>query len=226
VSRETALTIELPSGAVTAIASEGDRPAVATFIYAPGAGSNVHDPFGTFLCRELAARGMRAVRFQFPYQEAGRRSPDRAAALEETWRCAVEQLAGPVTVAGGRSMGGRIASQVVAGGAVVAGLALFAYPLHPPGKPERARSEHLPAIGVPVLFCSGTNDAFASPEELRAAAALVPQGSVHLLEGADHGFSAAKSSGRTREEVWTEALAALGGWLAAEGIARLSASRS
>ena len=223
MSGESELRVELPSGSVAAIASEPDGPSVLTFLYTPGAGSNVHDPFGKFLCRELASRGVRAVRFQFPYQEAGKRSPDRPTVLEETWRAAIDQLAGERTVVGGRSMGGRIASQVVADGMSVAGLALFAYPLHPPGKPERSRTGHLPALRVPVLFCSGTNDAFGSPEELREAAALAERSTVHLMEHADHGFSAPKSSGRTREQVWAEALAAMTGWLAAGGIARLSA---
>jgi predicted alpha/beta-hydrolase family hydrolase len=208
---------------VTAIASGPEGRAGLTFLYAPGAGTNVHDPFGKFLCRELASRGVRAVRFQFPYQEAGKRSPDRPAVLENAWCAAIDQLAGNVTVVGGRSMGGRIASQVVAGGVGVEGLALFAYPLHPPGKPERSRIDHLSAIRVPTLFCSGTNDAFGSPEELREAASLVRHSAVHLMDHADHGFSAPKSSGRTREDVWAEALSALIGWLAAVRIARLSA---
>jgi hypothetical protein len=116
-------------------------------------------------------------------------------------------------IVGGRSMGGRIASMVVAAGEEVDGLALFAYPLHPPGQPERLRAEHLPKIAVPTLFCSGTRDAFASPEELRAAAKKVKRSTVHLLDGADHGFSVPKTSGRAKEDVWTEATQALLDWL-------------
>ena len=92
-------------------------------------------------------------------------------------------------------------------------VALFAYPLHPPGKPERQRVEHLPSLRVPVLFCSGTNDAFASPEELLAAAKMVRSATVHMLEGADHGFAVRKSSGRSREDVWAEAVEAMVAWL-------------
>ena len=97
--------------------------------------------------------------------------------------------------------------------AAVDALALFAYPLHPPGKPEQLRDEHLPRLTAPVLFCSGTNDAFASPEELRAAAKKVRRAKVHLLDGADHGFAVRKSSGRTREDIWAEAVAAMTDWL-------------
>jgi hypothetical protein len=218
VSEETTLSIAVGDGAVTAIASEPEEAGGATFLYTPGSGSNVHDPFGKQLCRELATHGMRAIRFQFPYQEAGKRSPDRPPILEETWRAAIEQLGGGSTVAGGRSMGGRIASQVVVEGASVAGLALFAYPLHPPGKPERRRDGHLPAIAVPTLFCSGTRDVFASPAELAEAAALVAGSTVHQLESANHGFNAPKSSGRSREDVYAEATSTFVEWLGAEGL--------
>ena len=213
MSVETTLSIAVGDGAVTAIASEPETAGRITFLYTPGAGSNVHDPFGRHLCRALASHGVRAIRFQFPYQEAGRRSPDRPPVLEETWRAAIDQLAGETTVVGGRSMGGRVASQVVADGTAVAGLALFAYPLHPPGKPERRRDEHLPSINVPTLFCSGTRDAFASPDELKEAAALIPGSMVHHLEHADHGFGAPKSSGRDRADVYAEATATLESWL-------------
>jgi predicted alpha/beta-hydrolase family hydrolase len=142
--------------------------------------------------------------------EAGRRSPDSAVKLEATWRAVLDHVAGDGSpVAGGRSMGGRIASQVASKGAEVAGLALFAYPLHPPGRPADRRVEHLASLRVPALFCSGTNDAFASPDELLEAAALVAGAHVHLLEGADHGFNVPRSSGRTREQVWAEAVDAL-----------------
>jgi hypothetical protein len=106
-------------------------------------------------------------------------------------------------------MGGRIASMVAAKGAAVAGLALFAYPLIPPGRASSDRAEHFDSISVPTLFCSGTRDAFATPEQLSVAATRVPDATVHLLEGADHGFATLKSSGRTRQDVWLEACEAL-----------------
>jgi len=118
-------------------------------------------------------------------------------------------------IIGGRSMGGRIASHVAAQGAAVDAVALFAYPLHPPGNPK-ARDSHLPQIASPALFCSGTRDTFATPEELAAAAATVPRATVHPLEGADHGFAVLKSSGRTKEDVWSEATAFLLSWLETE----------
>lgn len=213
---EATLKIEVPgAGPVTAIETVAAADLIGwTFVYAPGAGSSVHDPFGTFACRTLAERGVRTIRFQFPYQEAVKRSPDRTPVLEATWRAVIEAVRdGSKLVIGGRSMGGRIGSMVVAAGVAVDALALFAYPLHPPGKPDQRRVEHLPGISVPTLFCSGTSDAFGSPEELREAASLVPGSTVHLLEGADHGFAVKKASGRTKEEVWAEALDAMWEWL-------------
>ena len=147
--------------------------------------------------------------------EAGKRRPDRAPVLEETWRQVIHKAGtdGSRLIIGGRSMGGRVASQVLAEDTTADGLALFAYPLRPPWRPEQLRDTHLPDIGVPTFFCSGTRDQFATPEELRTAAAKVPRSTVQLLEGADHGFNVLKSSGRNRDEVWGEAADALFDWL-------------
>ena len=186
-----------------------------TFVYAPGAGSNLRDPFGQRLAERLPEAGISLVRFQFPYQETGSRRPDSPKTLLATWRAVLESARtdGTRIAIGGRSLGGRIASVLASEGVGVDALALFAYPLHPPGKPEQPRTAHLPGIGCPALFCSGTRDAFATPDELAAAAALVPGAWVHLLDGADHGFAVLKASGRSREDVWVEAAGVLVGWL-------------
>ena len=105
-----------PGVSITAIRVEPADDAGWTFIYAPGAGANLQDPFGVHLCDALAARSVAAVRFQFPYMEAGRRSPDRTELLEAAWRAVIDALRperGKLAV-GGRSMGGRIASMVLA----------------------------------------------------------------------------------------------------------------
>jgi predicted alpha/beta-hydrolase family hydrolase len=216
---EERLSIEVEGMSVTAVRSRSEGPARdLRFIYAPGAGSNLNDGFGVFACRELARHGYESWRFQFPYMEAGRRAPDRPPVLEATWKAVIaavsptlplpvngERARGAGIVVGGRSMGGRIASQVVAAGTVVRGLALFAYPLNPPGRSNVGRSDHLSQIDVPTLFCSGTRDPFGTPEQLEQAAALVPDATLHLLEGASHGFDVLKGSGRKREDVWREA---------------------
>lgn len=196
------------------------------FIYAPGAGSNVRDPFGVHACTALAAKGVPTARFQFPYQEAGSRRPDRPIVLQNTWRAVLDAVRLPDTnvVIGGRSMGGRVATLIVSGGvdevpADVAGLVAFAYPLHQPGHPEKARVGHLPDIHVPTLFLSGTRDAFGAPEEMTNAAAQVESAEIHFLEGADHGFAVLKRSGRTKEEVYDESITELLRFVEEHGIA-------
>ena len=181
------------------------------FIYAPGAGSNVNDPFGTYASQQLPDHGIAVARFQFPYMEARTRRPDTPTILEATWRQIIEHLRSecPKIAVGGRSMGGRIASQVVAKGVNVDALALLAYPLHPPGNPGRIRDAHFPNINVPTQFCSGTRDTFATPDELMEASTKVSRAKVHILEGADHGFAVLKSSGQTRQDVWDAVISGL-----------------
>jgi predicted alpha/beta-hydrolase family hydrolase len=212
---DTALTIDVPGTGTVVALRPAVRGATWTFVYAPGAGSTLHDPFGAYAATALAERGVEVVRFEFPYMASKKKAPDRPAVLEATWRAVIDAVRSKERklVVGGRSMGGRIASQVVAQGVKVDALALCAYPLHPPGRPEKARDEHLPLIACRTLFCSGTNDAFASPDELRAVASKMKRATVHLLDAADHGFAVKKASGRTRDDVWREAVAAMVRWL-------------
>jgi uncharacterized protein len=158
-----------------------------------GAGAPMTAPLLQGFCDGLAAAGIATHRFNFPYMQAGRRAPDRTPVLTEAFREAHERAAelgrGLPVFAGGRSMGGRIASMAVAEGMPAAGLIFLAYPLHPPGRPDRIRDAHLYGLSVPMLFIQGTRDAFAQPQllhgvldRLGARAELVP------VEGADHGF--------------------------------------
>jgi predicted alpha/beta-hydrolase family hydrolase len=140
--------------------------------------------------------GVIVVRMDFPYRRAGRRSPDRPAVLVNAVIDEAAQLAPLVggMVLGGRSMGGRMCSVAVAEGLTAIGLVLISYPLHPPGRPDRLRTEHFPQLRVPCLFVSGTRDAFASPAELEAATRVIPgsvthhwiEGQGHALRGCDH----------------------------------------
>jgi predicted alpha/beta-hydrolase family hydrolase len=213
--QDETVSIQLPDGRAVSGVWNTAADSRWTLVYAPGAGSDLRDGFGQHAARALPSQGISVLRFQFPYSEAGRRLPDRPPVLEATWTAAIatarertERL-----VIGGRSMGGRIASQVAAGGVQVGALALFAYPLHPPGQAERRRDEHFPRIAVPTLFCSGTKDAFATPDELRAAAVCVPNAIVHVLDGADHSFAVAKRTGRAQPQVWEEAIGAFLHWI-------------
>jgi predicted alpha/beta-hydrolase family hydrolase len=209
---EQRFSVDVPgSSAISIIATTTEALAGLTLIYAPGAGSNLNDPFGAFLASRLPEHGIGVWRFQFPYMEAHRGGPDRPPVLEAAWRTVLAEArerGARRIVAGGRSMGGRIASQVVAAGEDVTALALFAYPLHPPGRPTQRRDSHLPSISVPALFVSGTRDDFGTPAELSEAVALVPMGRLHVLDGADHGYKVLKASGRSQQDVWEDALAA------------------
>lgn len=216
---ETKTTISLPEGkqvSSVVTAPEGES-AGWLFVYAPGAGSGIDDPFGVHASASIAGQGIATMRFQFPYAEAGRRRPDRPQTLEATWRQAIDHVREPglKLAVGGRSMGGRIASQVVAQGTEVDALALFAYPLRPPWNPDQVRDGHLGDIDVTTLFCSGTRDSFGSPEELLAASKKVPRSKLHLLDGADHGFKTLKAGGRSQLDVWDEAVDTLVSWLKA-----------
>lgn len=164
-------------------------------VLAPGAGAG-RDQAGLVCVDEhVTARGVTVERIDFPYRLAGRRAPDRPAVLVAAVTAAVTTLAGRLdvasdrVVAGGRSMGGRMASMAAADGLALAGLVLISYPLHPPGRPERLRTEHFPRLRAPCLFVSGTRDAFGRPDELTAAVEAIP-GPVSLrwIDGGDHGL--------------------------------------
>ena len=128
-------------------------------------------PFLVGFTRAMNDLGIATLRFNFVYIESGRHSPDPAPFLEETWQAAfavaTDRAKGEPVWAGGKSMGGRIASMAVAEGMPAAGLVFLGYPLHPPGKPERIRDEHLYRIEVPMLFLEGTRDPFATPALLQ-----------------------------------------------------------
>lgn len=198
---ERRLTIDTPKGKVSALFTPGKGRIV--FAAAHGAGSNKESVILAGFAEGLEAEGIGCLRFNFPYAEAGKRGPDSPPVLLETWRAAFERaasLAGAVWV-GGRSMGGRIASMAVAEGMPAAGLIFLAYPLHPPGKPERIRDEHLPSIGVPMLFIQGTRDPFAQPDLLaRAISKIGPRAHLRSVDGGDHSFrvSGAKIGDRSR----------------------------
>ena len=157
----------------------------------PGAGSG--RDHRTLVALEAALAPLPVERVDFPYRKEGRKAPDRAPKLiaavrEEAARLAASAGVDPASIVlGGRSMGGRMCSMAVAEGLPSAGLVLLSYPLHPPGKPDRLRVEHLPDLRVPVLFVSGTKDPFGTPAELEAAAAAIP-GPVTFewLDGVGH----------------------------------------
>ncbi len=195
----------------------GRTPAI---ILAPGAGSDMSNPFLSAVHSGLADAGYVAVKFDFPYREAGRRAPDARPVLERCYRTVLDHVAADRDLAprwiaiGGKSMGGRIASHLAAAGAPVRGLVLLGYPLHPAGRPEQLRGTHLPAVTVPALFVQGTRDPLADLDLLRPVLAEMPHARLHLIEGGDHSFSLPRRAGRGDADVWREIITVVSAWLA------------
>ena len=198
----------------------------AMLAFAHGAGAGIEHPFMSDMAQRLAGQGIATFRYHFPYMEARalsgrRRPPDRPPVLVETVRAAVAKAAvladGVPLFAGGKSMGGRMTSTAAAEAPLpgVRGLVFFGFPLHAPGRPERAaeRSVHLNDVSVPMLFLQGTRDALARWDLIEeTCASLGRLATLHKLEGADHSFHVLKRSGLTNEEVADSAAARVSAW--------------
>ena len=200
-----------PSQQVTAIeysAATGIRAGV-TLILGHGAGADQTSGFMVAFANALAERGIGVVTFNFLYSEHRRRIPNPNARLESCWRAVIEAARGRIAsdhklAIGGKSMGGRIASQVAADRAGdLAGLVFLGYPLHPPGRPDRLRSAHLQDVKAPMLFVQGSRDAFGTPAELRPITTqLEPPADLFVVEGGDHSFKVSKSAGVKQQDVY------------------------
>ena len=172
-------------------------PVERTLVLAPGAGAGQTHSFLRAFAEALAVRGIDVVTFDFLYAAAGRRAPDRNDRLEACWRAAIElagaEWGGRVPFIGGKSMGGRIASQLAAAGAGAAGLICLGYPLHPPKQPDKLRVAHLAHLALATLVLQGERDPFGTPAELRAH--FPPSVEIVAVAGA-HSFD---------EKAWPEA---------------------
>ncbi len=195
-----------------------------SLILGHGAGAGQNSPFMVKFAAALASRGIETITFNFAYTEAGRRVPDRNDRLEAAWRRMIaacrdgEIGAGARRLAiGGKSMGGRIASQVAAadsGG--IAGLVFLGYPLHPPGRLDKLRSAHLPQIRTPMLFVQGSRDAFGTPQELAPILeALQAPAEICVIEDGDHSFKVRKTAPLSQPAVFDFILDAVERWLRA-----------
>lgn len=196
-AREGTVAVPLPAGRVDVdIAThEPSSAAWATILLTHGAGTRFDHPFLTGFADAAAAAGARCVRFNLPYAQAGRRVPGSPAHAIAAWEAVVEAAADSAPVfAAGRSYGGRMASMAAAEGRIApAGLVYLGYPLHPPGKPDRLRAEHLPGISAAQLFISGTRDPFVDPhEQLKRVVASCPRGDLEWVSGGGHGFEVAR----------------------------------
>jgi predicted alpha/beta-hydrolase family hydrolase len=192
-----------------------------SLILGHGAGANQLSGFMRLFAGELAERGLDVFTFNFFYMEQGRKIPDPAPRLESCYRAVVDtvvkhkKVKGNRLVIGGKSMGGRIASQVAASQPEdIDGLLFLGYPLHPPGRPDKLRSEHLPRIKVPMFFVQGSRDAFGSKQEIETIIkTLKLRAELYPIEGGDHSFKVPKSAGMTQEEVYAFALDQIARWI-------------
>ena len=206
--------------AVVYAANARDRAGV-TLILGHGAGAGQTSSFMVSYATELASRGIDAVTFNFVYAERGRGGPDPNDKLEACYRAVIEsvrthqKLRGNKLAIGGKSMGGRIASQVAASGVgELAALVFLGYPLHPPGNPEKLRAKHLADIKAPMLFVQGSRDTFGTPDELRPIIRkLKPPATLYVVEGGDHSFKVPKSLGIAQQDVHGAVLDEVTRWL-------------
>ncbi len=212
------------SATVSGLHYPADRhSAVQTLlILAPSAGASQYSEFMHCFATGMATRGIDTVTFDFLYMEQGCLAPDSKSRLEATYRAAIKetQLAIPSMtsrlVIGGKSMGGRIASQIAADPSVktrVAGLVFLGYPLHPPGRPERRRDQHLAAITAPILFVQGSRDPFGNKDEMRPVVDACQQGRLHVVEGGVHSLRLPNKMDLTTLKVYDSVQDVIGSWI-------------
>jgi hypothetical protein len=189
------------------------RPEVAGLVLTPGASAGRDHSGLVAIERALSPSGVAVERVEFPGQAAGKRRTDPPAVCIETVRAAAtglaERLGVPIgrIAVGGRSFGGRMCSMAVADGLKAAALVLVSYPLHPPGKPDRLRTEHFGSLRLPCLFVSGRRDAFATPDELeRETAAIAGDVTLELVDG-DHSLRKSEQEAAAIVARWLSELA-------------------
>jgi uncharacterized protein len=185
--------LETPKGPVSAAWHDAGGRRTPAMVAAHGAGAGMDHPFMLGFAEALAGEGVSALRFNFPYLEAGRRSPgspaDAIAAVVAAFEAATARAGGAQVVVGGKSYGGRMASMAAADGLPAAGLVFLGYPLHAPGKPDHVRDEHLYGLPQPMLFMQGTKDPFAQPDVLAAVLRQLGDRATFVpYEGAGHSF--------------------------------------
>lgn len=215
--------LQIPVGDDQSVSASRHGRGPTAVVLGHGAGGTRHTPQLVRVAEALAESGRTAILYNFLYKERGRRAPDPPALLERTAAAVAEWAASQRgverVVLGGRSMGGRIASQAVAAGTRAAGLLFLAYPLHAPGRTGSLRDRHLGRVAAPMLFLQGTRDAFAREDLLeKTVAALGKRARLHWVREADHSFKVTKKSGRRADEVEQELLGEALGWLDGLGL--------
>ena len=210
-----------------------------TVILGHGAGAGQHTPFMRLFAAGLAERGFDVLTFDFVYMEQRKKVPDRNDKLELCYRAVIDaaakhkKLKDNRIVIGGKSMGGRIASQVLAYLAknpkaqdssegiagswlrpTLSGLVFLGYPLHPPGRPDKLRDAHLRDITAPMLFIQGSRDAFGTEEEIRDLIKRIKlNATLHAVAQGDHSLKVPKSTGTTQDAVYETCLSVITSWI-------------
>ena len=189
----------------TKLLFDGPRDAPVSLVLAHGAGASMDSPFMAHIADGLGTRGLRVARFEFPYMAARRRDgkkrpPDRAPVLLESWRAEIAKLGGSDLAIGGKSLGGRMAS-LIADEIGARALICLGYPFHPPGRPEKLRTEHLETLDTPSLILQGERDPLGTRDEV-AGYSLSPAIRVAWCPDGDHSFKPRKASGRSQEDNW------------------------
>lgn len=210
MKRKSAFRLPVGSGDVGAISYPASNP-IAGLLLAHGAGAPQRHPYLVGTAERLRTRGISVITFDFEYADRGRKIPDRSGALEACFAAAftaARARIGPDTplFAGGKSMGGRIATQCAAERTIdPLGIVVFGYPLHPPGKPDQLRDAHLRRVRAPILFVQGTRDPFGGADEvsrlLPALTKVAPGTTVFEVNGGDHSHVVPKRHGTLQSAV-------------------------
>jgi predicted alpha/beta-hydrolase family hydrolase len=210
---------------VGAVGYPAEGQAGAVVVLAHGAGAGQKHPFMVATAQGLSARGISVVTFDFPYMRERRHVPDKAPVLESAFRevidAAREWSDQKNVFIGGKSMGGRMATHLGAHALDgILGIIALGYPLHPPGRPDKPRTEHLPSIRVPVLIVQGERDTFGTPDELKPViATMTTKVSLHVVDGGDHSLAV---RGKKKDEVFQAVLDVVATWITSS---RTSAAR-
>jgi predicted alpha/beta-hydrolase family hydrolase len=182
-------------------------------IIAHGAGGNMNAPFLNYFHRRIADEGYACMKFNFPYSDSGKKAPDPQPVLLACYRKAIEIMPTKTVVIGGKSMGGRMASYIT-DEKRVSGLFFLGYPLHPPGKPDQLRDEHLYSIDVPMFFASGIKDPFARLDLLtKTIQKIGKRATTTFVKDGGHSFEVSKKSGRSSSEILSLVADDLLNWL-------------
>ena len=195
----------------------GVRSEKATVVLAHGAGAPMDSLYMQTFSEGLAERGFQVMRFEFPYMHDRRKTgikkpPNQTPILLETWGTIIDHFGSQNLIIGGKSMGGRMASmyaeELEANGTPVKGIVCLGYPFHPPGKPEKLRTEHFISLKTPTLICQGERDMFGTRGDVMTYG-LPKSIRFHWLEDGDHDFKPRKKSGFTEQQNWNSAMDAI-----------------